>query len=445
MRAQIIKTNLARREYWAESEAEVRHGFWENDAVCLFPRYRDQTFLGFGGAFTEAAAYTWQTLQPQGKAALMEAYFGKDGLRYTLGRAHMGSCDFALGNYACLDAPEEAPHTFHMERDRQYLLPMLREANTAAGGQLGIMLSPWSPPAFMKTNGEMNQGGALLPEYRSLWAQCMARYVSEYRAAGADVRWVSVQNEPDAAQPWDSCLYSAEEEGQFAADFLRPALERFGLHNVEILLWDHNKDQLPERVERSLSQRRCREAVGGAAFHWYSGDHFEAVDWTHRRYPELKLFFAEGCVEYSRFSGTTDLENAEMYAHDIIGNLNAGTCASMDWNLLLDERGGPNHAGNLCRACVMRTPDGDVEKKGAYFYIGHFSRYISPGAVRIGLSRCRSDIEATAFENPDGAITVALLNRKENEVEIKLRLKREAYLPLSVRAHEIVTVLIPPV
>lgn len=483
-----IKTNLQKKKYWEESELTVQQGFQENEAVCLYPQYTDQTFLGFGGAFTEAAAYTWKNLSAENRAALIGMYFGKDGLRYALGRTHMGSCDFALGNYACLEGPGKAPtagtddgpgeavaagfaedsadassagaddvpghsgpagtahERFHMERDREYLIPMIKAADEAAGAKIRMLLSPWSPPAFMKSNGEMNHGGKLLTEYRALWADCIARYVSEYRRAGIDVSWVSVQNEPNAVQTWDSCVYSAEEEGAFAADWLRPALDRAGAEDVGILIWDHNKDLLLDRMERSLSQPGCANAVCGVAFHWYSGDHFEAVEIAHRIWPEKTLFFTEGCVEYSRYAGMSDLRKAEMYAHDIIGNLNAGTSASIDWNLLLDADGGPNHVGNFCEAPVMATQDGGLERKGSYYYIGQISRYVRPGAVRFGLSRYSAGIEATAFKNTDGSLAAVLLNRgdvpREAKLRLSLSLSLESYIPVTLDAHEIVTVVI---
>ena len=169
----------------------------------------------------------------------------------------MGSCDFSLGNYACTDDPDDTELArFDLDRDTEYIIPMIRAADEAAGVKTRLLLSPWSPPAFMKSNGEMNHGGKLKPEYRAMWADCMARYAAEYRKAGLDVRWISVQNEPNAIQTWDSCVYSAEEEAEFAADYLRPALDRAGLSEVGILIWDHNKDLMLDRLERSCSSRK---------------------------------------------------------------------------------------------------------------------------------------------------------------------------------------------
>lgn len=439
MKIEQFSTNLARRQFWESSTLEVRQGFQENNAICLYPNVTEHRFLGFGGAFTEAAAYTWSSLSEQNKQEVLEAYFGQDGLRYTLGRTHMNSCDFALGNYACLGAPNDV---FQTERDKKYLLPMIKAADSVADRKLQLMLSPWSPPAFMKTNEDMNHGGKLKPEYRKLWAECMARYIQEYRRAGLAVRFVSVQNEPNAVQSWDSCIYSAEDEADFAANALYPALCALALEDTEILIWDHNKDQLLDRMERSFAVPAEAKCISGAAFHWYSGDHFEAVSLARRLYPNKTLLFSEGCVEYSRFGGMTDLDKAEMYAHDIIGNLKAGANGSIDWNLLLDAKGGPNHVGNFCEAPLMATADGGIQRNGSYYYIGHFSRFIQPGAVKIGLSTYTSDLEAMAFSNLNGSIAVVVLNRSSRDHDTVLRLSRDKYAATTINAHSIVSFLV---
>ena len=440
MNAKRITTNLAAGQYWqAESlaahpgEADYIH------AVCLYPALTGQTFEGFGGAFTESSGYNWSKLDDEKKNAFVQDYFGQDGLGYALGRAHIGSCDFALGNYAAWD---ETMQGFDLSRDEQYIFPLLRAAAQAAGEQPALLLSPWSPPAFMKTNGDMNHGGKLKPEYRADWARCMAEYARRYRDAGFNIKQISVQNEPEAVQTWDSCIYTAEEEGAFAAEYLRPALDAAGLKDVEILIWDHNKEGLVRRASGAMNTPARRAAIGGAAFHWYTGDHFEAIALAQQLFPDKKFYFTEGCVEYSRFDDATAVKKAEMYAHDILGNLNAGMHGSLDWNLLLDEKGGPNHVGNFCEAPIMLDGAGGYEKKGSYWYIGQFSRYIRPGAVRIGTSRWCAELEVTAFRNTDGTIAAVLLNRTDAALPACLMdADGQPLYILTVSAHSIVTVV----
>ena len=443
MKAVLTTTNLQAGRRWHETEMDSGPVDCTRQ-VSVYPELRFQRFQGFGGAFTEAAAVSWKGLPLERRQAFLDAYFGPDGLGYTLGRVHMGSCDFALGNYACQTGPED--EGFDTGRDDENLIPMILAAQKTAGAPIGLMLSPWSPPAFMKSNGEMNHGGSLKAEYRARWAGCMAKYAAHYREAGCDVRLMSVQNEPAAVQTWDSCIYSAREEGEFAAGFLAPALEKAGCGDVKILAWDHNKELLLDRAAGTLAVPGAEEAVGGFALHWYTGDHFDAVRLAKGRWPDKELWFSEGCVEYSRFDGMTPLEKAEMYAHDIIGNLNAGISGSIDWNLLLDARGGPNHVGNFCEAPVMLNDDGsDFILQTEYYYIGQFSRFIRPGAVRLGASGWSTDAETAAFENPDGSRVVAMLNRTGTALPVSVTLDGQEGFGLVLEPHSIATLKTPEI
>ena len=436
MKPTQITTDLARGQYWQRSELPGAEMDFLH-TVCLYPALTDQVFEGFGGAFTEAAALCWQSLPEERRTALLTDYFGQDGLCYRLARTHAGSCDFALGNYTAAN-PQDSARDF--SRDDASILPMLRAAQQAAGQKLTLLLSPWSPPAWMKTNGDMNHGGRLRPECAAEYAALLADYAAHYRAAGMNVRLMSIQNEPEAEQIWDSCLFTAEEEGEFAARYLRGALDAAGLGDVRLLCWDHNKEALLRRAAGALGAGGA--ALGGIAFHWYTGDHFEAVALAHRLWPDKALYFTEGCVEYSRFDGASDLKKAEMYAHDILGNLTAGAAGSIDWNLLLDEKGGPNHVGNYCEAPLMLNGAGGYAKKGSYYYIGQFSRFIRAGARRIELSRWCAELEAAAFRNPDGSTAVVLLNRTDAALPACLAENGETPLAaVAVQPHTITTLL----
>ena len=434
---QSTVTDLNAQSYW-QTETLSFGLAEEMGQVSLYPNVRGQTFEGFGGAFTEAAATGWLKLPKDKREALLEAYFGETGLRYTLGRVHMGSCDFALDNYACMQSAEDTHLDF--SRDDASILPMLLAAQKTVGKPIGLLMSPWSPPAFMKTNRNMNHGGQLLDAFAPKWAELMAAYASYYQSKGCLVRWMSVQNEPAAVQTWDSCIYSAEEEGRFAARHLKPALEQAGLNAIDILAWDHNKEALLRRAPKTLGVENADQAISGFAVHWYTGDHFDALRIFRRLWPNKSLLFTEGCVEYSRFDGMTPLQKAEMYAHDIIGNLNSGVCASMDWNLLLDSKGGPNHVGNFCEAPIMLNDDAtDFIRMSEYYYIGQLSRSILPGDVQIGTSSFSNQVECTAFRREDGTITAVLLNRSDSDHTINVTDNGQRAVHVTLRAHTIQT------
>jgi len=400
-----------------------------------------QTITGFGGSFTEAAAYTLSKMSPDKRAEVIRAYFDpKDGIGYTLCRTHINSADFSLGNYAYdeVDGDFELKH-FTIDRDRKWLIPMIKDAMAVPGAEFKLFSSPWSPPAWMKTNGQMNYGGKLKPECRDVWARYYARYIKEYAKEGLTVWGLTVQNEPAATQTWDSCIYSAEEEGAFVRDHLGPTLEKEGLGNVKIIVWDHNKDLIFERAEPILSDPQTAKYVWGVGFHWYSGDEFENLARVHDAFPTTNLLFTEGCQEGGVRLGAWDL--GERYAHDIIGDLNNWTVGWVDWNMVLDERGGPNHVDNLCDAPVIAdTTRNDLYYQSSFYYMGHFSKYIRPGAVRVESSAANDALEVTAFKNPDNTIAVIVMNRTDEEIRFDLKTDNKA-ASVSSLAHSIMTLI----
>ena len=411
----------------------------ENQVVNLYPEVTFQAFEGFGGAITDAAGYVYSLMDEEQKRQVVETYFSPEKMQYGLVRIHMDSCDFSTEMYEAMSDPNDRElRSFSFTRTEKYILPMLRDAQKAAGKPLKLMLSPWSPPAFMKTNVSRVSGGGLKPEYRDFWADYLCRYIQEFENRGFQVQRISLQNEPKAVQTWDSCIFTAEDEKVFLHDHLYPALQAHGLDHIEVFIWDHNKERLYERVRDTVDDA-TKAMVTGAAFHWYSGDHFEALDLVRQQYPGLKLMTSESCIEYRFFDKSALFDNAARLAHELIGDLNHGICAFYDWNLLLDENGGPNHVGNWCHAAFLY----DTKKKKLHpqllqQYYSHFSSFISFGAKRIGFSKYTDKLEVTAFRNPNGRIAVVLFNRWEEPVPIALRLNGQV-VNMTVGAKTIIT------
>ncbi|MGB8214024.1 MAG: glycoside hydrolase family 30 protein [Anaerolineales bacterium] len=409
-------------------------------SVLVDQQHRFQTVEGFGGAFTEAAADTFYKLSPEIRQEILRAYFSvQDGNGYSLCRTHINSCDFSLGNYAYTEVPGdvELKH-FSIDRDRRQLIPMIEEATRVAGQPLKLFATPWSPPAWMKTNGQMNQGGKLKAEYRDAWARYFVRYVEEYEREGLPIWGVSVQNEPLAAQTWDSCIYTGEEERDFVRDHLGPALERAGLlGRLKLLIWDHNRDLLYERAKVVYDDPLAARYVWGAAFHWYVTDAFENVRLTHDAYPDKQLLFSEGCVEGGPH--IAGWEVGERYGHSMLQDLSHWTAGWMDWNLLLDQRGGPNHKDNYCSAPIMAdVGKGTLYYNNSYYYIGQVTRFVRPGAQRIISASTLDELETIAFINMDGQIALVVLNRTEKPIRFALKYNEQAALADSP-AHSIGT------
>ena len=438
----IIETDTSRSLFWAQQSAGEVTAAKEMKQLVIYPDEKETTIRGFGGAFTEAAAHTYMGLPEDKKDNLIEDLYGDSGLRYTMGRIHMNSCDFALGNYTYIEEGDETLDTFDISHDKKEIIPMIEAATKKLGRQPVLMMAPWSPPPFMKTNGEMNHGGKLKSEYKELWAKYYVRFIEEYRSIGIDISFTSIQNEPMATQTWDSCIYTAQDEAEFVTDYLGPAMEKAGLlDKMKIFVWDHNKEISYVRLKEILERKGAEKYVSGCAVHWYTGDHFENLHLIKKHFPEKEIFFTEGCVEYSRLSDASDVQNAEMYAHQMIGNLKGGITAIFDWNLIVDYKGGPNHVGNYCDAPIKALESGkNYEKKLSYYYIGHLTRYIKEGANLIWSSNYTDKLDAAAFLNADGQRVVVILNKSGEELPVELREGDES-TRLTLAPHSIQTVL----
>ena len=203
----------------------------ENDLIKLYPSYTDQVWDGFGGAVTDSSAYVWSLMAPDQKDQVIDRYFGTEGLKYTFVRVPMDSCDFSLEPYEA--SSDGKPEHFDVERPLRYILPMLEAIREKAN--IRLMLSPWSPPAIFKTNGQRQHGGKCKPENLTDWAEYICRYIQEFTDRGFTVDRISLQNEPHAVQTWDSCLWSGEEERDFLVNQMKPALIRHGFEDIESL------------------------------------------------------------------------------------------------------------------------------------------------------------------------------------------------------------------
>ncbi|WP_438445991.1 glycoside hydrolase family 30 protein [Gorillibacterium sp. sgz5001074] len=419
---------------------------WEQES-SLINVYEDveyQEIEGFGGAFTEAAAVTLAKMSRDRQQEILKAYFDpEEGIGYTFCRTHINSCDFSLGNYAYVEEEDPTLSGFDITRDKKALIPMIRQASEIAGGRMKLFASPWSPPAWMKTNGEMNHGGSLKPEYRQTWAEYYVKYIQAYAQEGVGIWGLTVQNEAKAVQRWDSCVYTAEEEKDFVREHLGPALEKAGMSDVKVMIWDHNKERVYDRAKVAFDDKDASKYIWGIGFHWYSGDHFEALSAVQAKYPDKKLIFTEGCQEGGVQLGSW--KTGERYGHDIMGNLNHSMSGWTDWNLVLDEKGGPNHVGNYCDAPIIAdTVTGQVIYESSYYYIGHFSKFIRPGAKRVASTKYTDRLEVTAFKNTDGSVAVVVLNRTDEAIRFALR-SQEALADSVIPAHAIQTYVYPSV
>lgn len=426
------------------TKKEVPQATSEGVTISLHPEKEFQTILGFGGSFTEASAYLLNRLGKENRQRILEAYFGDEGARYSLTRTHINSCDFSLSNYSF--APVEgdtALQHFSIEEDRDDIVPMIKEAMAISTDGFRIISSPWTAPPWMKDNRDW-RGGKLLEEYYPTWALFFSKYLEAYKKEGIDIWAVTVENEPlGNSNNWESMHYTPEEMTDFVVRHLGPQLEKDG-HPALILGYDQNRgEELKEWVDEMYRDDLARKYFAGTAIHWYAStyDHFpESLQYAHEAAPDKLLIQTEACVDaevpqwrddawyWSKEAtdwgwdwATEDQKYLHpkyvpvyRYARDIIGCLNNWVEGWVDWNMVLDRQGGPNWFKNWCVAPVIVDPDQDeVYFTPLYYTMAHFSRFIRPGAMRIGWECTESALLVTAVRQTDDLVVV-IFNQEED-------------------------------
>jgi glucosylceramidase len=440
--------------------------------LMLHPEMRFQTITGIGGSFTEASAHLLNQLSPENRRDILEAYFGDEGARYSLTRTHINSCDFSLGNYsyAPIAGDQDLIH-FTIDEDRPDLIPMIKEAQAISSEGFKIIASPWTAPPWMKDNGDW-RGGKLLPEYYGTWAHFFSKYLDAYREEGIEIWGITVENEPlGNANNWESMHFSAEEMTAFVRDHLGPRLEADG-QRVNILGYDQNRDELQHWVDLMYEDAEAARYFDGTAIHWYAStvEWFpDALQYAHHKAPGKYLIETEGCIDaeiphwqddawyWSREATDWGWDWAPpetkhlhpkyvpvfRYARDIIGCLNNWVDGWVDWNMVLDRQGGPNWFGNWCVAPVIVDPEADeVYITPLYYAMAHFSKYIRPGAQRIGMTMNDESLLATAVINPDGSVVAVILNQQAEARPLRLDLNEQS-VSVMISGQSIQTIRIP--
>ncbi|HEY5686785.1 MAG TPA: glycoside hydrolase family 30 protein [Yeosuana sp.] len=441
--------------------------------IALIPEETFQTITGFGGSFTEASASLLNKLSKENRAKILEAYFGEDGAQYSLTRTHMNSCDFSLSNYSYAPVEGDIELTnFSIEEDRDDIIPMIKEAMAISRDGFKILSSPWTAPPWMKDNKDW-RGGKLLPEYNDAWALFFSKYIKAYKAEGIDIWGFTVENEPlGNNNNWESMHFSAEEMTNFVENHLGPKLKTEG-HDVKILGYDQNRgEELKEWIDVMYRDETSSKYFDGTAIHWYAStyDYFpESLQYAHDKAPNKYLIQTEACgdSEIPKWQDdqwywakeATDwgwdwapedqkylhpkYAPVNRYARDIIGCLNNWVDGWIDWNMVLDKQGGPNWFKNWCLAPVIVDPELDeVYFTPIYYTMAHFSKFIRPGAERIGFTNSDEHLMLTAAKNPDGSIAVVIFNQDPESKNISLKLG-ESTVDFQINGQAIQTVVIP--
>lgn len=444
------------------AEVKMKKIAGASSVVKILPEQQFQTLTGFGGSFTESSAYLLNQLDAVKRNEVLQAYFGSDGAAYSLTRTHINSCDFSLSNYAYAPiAGDTALEHFSIAEDKDDIIPMIKDAMAISEDGFQIISTPWTAPPWMKDNNGW-RGGKLLPAYYPTWAHYFVKYLEAYQAEGIDIWGITVENEPlGNGGQWESMHFTAEEMGVFIKDHLGPILAEKA-PDLKVLVYDQNRDEMEEWAEVLYKNPEVSRFIHGMAVHWYShtADWLpEALNLTHEIAPDKHIINSEACIDaevphwkddawYWAKEATDwgwDWAPADKkkdhpkyvpvyrYARDIIGCMNSWVDGWVDWNMVLDRKGGPNWANNWCTAPVIVDPEAnEVYYTPLYYTMSHFSKFIRPGAKRIGFTQEDESLMVTAAKNPDGSIAVVLLNMEAVSKNISLELagaKTELTIP----------------
>lgn len=440
--------------------------------ISLNPEEKFQTITGFGGSFTESSAYLLNRLSTVNRRKVLNAYFGEEGANYSLTRTHINSCDFSLKNYAYAMVDGDINlESFSINEDKNDIIPMILEAKSISKEGFNIIASPWTAPPWMKDNKSW-VGGKLLPEYNDTWALYYSKYIDAYQKEGINIWGVTVENEPlGNGNNWESMHYSPGEMTSFVQNHLGPKLENDGLENVKIFGYDQNRAGIKEWVDAMYKDEKTSKYFTGTAIHWYESTYEvfpEDLKYAHNKAPNKHLIQTEACVDsevphwnddawyWSKEATDWGWDWApekdkylhpkyapvNRYATDIIGCLNNWVDGWVDWNMVLDKQGGPNWFKNWCTAPIIVDPEKDeIYFTPLYYTMAHFSKFMRPGAIKIGCTISHKELITTAVKNPDGSIAVVVFNPSSEKQNIEIKLNNKIKI-ISIDGKALQTIII---
>ncbi|MHC4436211.1 MAG: glycoside hydrolase family 30 protein [Planctomycetota bacterium] len=380
-------------------------------AIVVDDRTTYQTIIGLGSSLEHSTCYNISLLPPARQKKVLESIVDKDkGIGMNLMRICFGTADFtASAWYSYDDPPDKQPDPklkyFSIEKDREYVLPILKLAQQI-NPELKFFASPWSPPAWMKTNKSMC-GGRLNRQYYKPFAEYMARSVEAYRAEGLDIIAITPQNEPEYfPDTYPTCGWTAQQQRDFIRDHLGPV---FAQHNLATKIWcyDHNFNH-PNFPAAILKDPEAAKYIDGTGFHLYEGKP-SAMTWLHEKFPDKHVYFTEGSV--------FDMAGAV----EIVSYLRNWARCYNAWVTVIDHKAQPNPGPHDCSptCIVLNSETLELQYRFDYYMYGHFMKYIERRAVRID-STSSKNMPNVALKNPDGSIVLVVANpgRKTQKLSI---------------------------
>ena len=381
-------------------------------------------FLGFGSAITESSGFNYSKLSNDNKKRFLRDYYSKKGLNYYFGRISIGSNDFSLGAFSYSQKRDLSD--FNLSNDHKYVIPFLKDILNQK--QISLIASPWSPPKMYKRVPLLYFGIGLSKRHYENYSNYLIKYLEEYQRLGINISYLTMQNEPLARQRWESCKFSIPRQKEFIYHYLLPKLK-----NTKLLLWDHNKDDLFSIVNELYLDN---PKIAGTCFHYYTGHNFHELKRVRENYPHMLLINSEMCCSYSPYNENRWISSAEYYLTDIMGDMNSGVNAYLDWNILLDEKGGPTYKKNYVKSASILINDNYV-KSPIYYYLYHVSHFLSGNDQIIKNTSYTKDLKVVSLKKGNKLIIV-IMNNSNKCIDYNLVCNCK-YVHDSINKHSIIT------
>lgn len=420
---------------------EFRPGGSEQLTISVDPSRSYQTMDGFGASITDSSAHVLYRLDRSTRDATMRRLFSPtdgDGLSFL--RQPMGASDFVAGDFYTYDDLPPGRTDYRMRRfsiahDRAQILPLLRQA-LELNPRLKVMGTPWSPPAWMKTNGSLI-GGRLIddPRIYRAYARYFVKFVTGYARAGVPIYAVTVQNEPQNRRPngYPGMDLPVAQAAKLIAE-VGQAFRAAGLR-TKIIGYDHNWETHPDDIastppgedpETEYPSKLLSSPAGrwlaGTAFHCYSGDPSRQTA-LHRAFPDKDIWFTECSGSHGPSDPPAQVFSDTLKWHArnlVVGVTRNWGKTVVNWNLALDPSGGPHRGGcDTCTGVVTVGPGQTVTENAEYFTLGHLARFVRPGAQRIastsfGTTGWNGQVMDVAFRNRDGSTALVVHNENDD-------------------------------
>lgn len=393
-------------------------------AIELKPDVQYQTVDGFGYTLTGGSAQLIGKLSPAQRSSLLQELFGRreQDLKISYLRISIGASDLdsAVFSYNDLPPGQADPNldSFSLKADRRYLIPLLKEI-LAIRPELKIMGSPWSPPAWMKDNGN-TVGGSLKPEYYEVYARYFVKYLAAMKAEGIELDAITPQNEPLHPGNNPSMYMTAVQQADFIKNHLGPAFQKAGLA-TKIVIYDHNADR-PDYPLTVLGDPDARKYIHGTAFHLYAGD-VSALSQVHQAYPDKAIYFTE------QWTGAKGEFGGDLKWHIknvIIGTMRNWSRVALEWNLANDPSFKPHTPGGCTECKGALTIGNGINRNVSYYIVAHASRFVPAGSVRLESSG-PADLPNVLFKTPEGKLVLIVLNERNARQSFRVKLNNSAF------------------